>query len=87
MNQPFDIGDRIHELVSVEFCDCNQPDCGNPPRLDPFYPDAVVTAHTERGFMYRYDKPVPFGRAAWGLMTQGGECLEAGYCRWVKLVN
>lgn len=34
---------------------------------------STVTGHTERGFTYEYDYPVPFGRAAWGQQTTGGE--------------
>ena len=86
MTQPFAIGDRIHELASVVFCDCGDPECENPPRLDSTSPDAVVTAYTARGFMFRYDTPVAFGRVAWGLTVREGECLEAGFGQWAKAI-
>lgn len=35
--------------------------------------ESTVTSHTERGFTYEYDEPIPFGRAAWGQQTTGGE--------------
>lgn len=35
--------------------------------------EATVTALTPRGFKCEYDNPVPFGRAAWGMMATGDE--------------
>lgn len=33
------------------------------------YCEATVTDHTERGFLYQYDEPIPFGRNT----SSGGE--------------
>ncbi len=33
----------------------------------------TVTGHTEHGFTYEYDYPIPFGRASWGQYLTGGE--------------
>ena len=44
---------------------------------------AMVTEHTERGFRYKFDKPV---NAAHPLLGQesGGECYAAGFDGWEK---
>lgn len=35
--------------------------------------ESTCTSHTERGFTYEYDYPIPVGRAAWGQQSTGGE--------------
>ena len=50
--------------------------------LDSSKPDAIVTAASEQGFTYEYDRPIPFGRAAWGEMMIGGDCYPEGYAYW-----
>lgn len=94
---PFKVGDRIHELWCTGgyalFTEVEQLlDRDAKPtkelrymELDPTKPDATVIAITERGFTYRYDTPVPIGRAAWGTWTEGGECFPEGYMYWEKV--
>ena len=41
----------------------------------------TITAITEKGFEYKYDKTkslIP----RWGMSTDGGECYEGGFCYW-----
>jgi hypothetical protein len=42
---------------------------------------ATITAITEKGFEYKYDKTkslIP----RWGMSTDGGECYESGFYYW-----
>ncbi len=86
---PFKVGDRVHELrvPGVFTRDLMDISLELPlPELDPSKPDATVTALTARGFEYRYDKPIPFGRAADGCVAHGGTCYPEGYRFW-RLVD
>lgn len=81
---PFKVGQRIHEQRSVwAYSNTENVSLASLRfELDPTKPDATVTAITAKGFTYEYDNPIPFGRAAWGEMTMGGECYPEGYIYW-----
>ncbi len=89
MTCPFKVGDRVHELRSLGVITRDLLDAvafGQAlPDLDPTKPDATVTALTVRGFEYRYDHPIPFGRAADGCVAHGGTCYPEGYRFWRKV--
>ncbi len=89
MDCPFKVGDRVHEIVSLGVW-WEQIDGHLYPTTTPRWrladkPNATVTALTARGFEYRYDYPIPFGRAAWGQTTEGGEVYETGFHMWRKV--
>ncbi len=92
MNCPFKVGDCIHEIRPFS------ANVAGPMILDGLWqlldlaalpldstkPDATVTEITDKGFKYTYDYPIPFGRAAWGMMQDGGECYPEAYKFWRK---
>jgi hypothetical protein len=85
---PFKVGDRIHEMrTQGGFSHGPEYPVEAPIQweFDSAKPDATVTALTARGFTYRYDHPIPIGRAAWGTTTEGGECFEGGFAYWRKI--
>lgn len=93
MDCPFQIGDRVHEIRyfglniraegTVTFV--TERDNAMLWELDPTKPDATVIALTARGFEYRYDHPIPFGRAADGCVAHGGTCYPGGFHLWRKV--
>ena len=71
-----------------------RPPLGTRIRLvgDPYATEATVTKLTKRGFAYEYDHPIPFGRAAWGQMSTGGELFcdipeYANFKMWEPIGN
>ena len=88
MNYPFQVGDRIHELRYLPtYSHSLEEACKQFVQweIDTSKPDATVTALTEKGFTYTYDRPVPIGRAQWGTYAEGGECFEGGFQFWRKI--
>ena len=87
MTCPFQVGDRIHELRTPGVLTRDMLDTlfGQPlPELDTAKPDATVTALTSRGFTFRYDHPIQWGRPEWG-QVQEGEVYEEGFRGWRKV--
>jgi hypothetical protein len=84
---PFAVGDRIHEVRYPPIIKTGLDDEVSPvllPESDPTKPDATVTSFTARGFTYRYDRPIQWGRAEWGTV-QEGECYEGGFMMWERI--
>lgn len=84
---PFQVGDRIHELIATpgHYDDADPAGSYQILRLDSSRPDATVTEITPEGFTYEYDTPFVMGRAEWGQMCTGGICFPEGYEYWSKI--
>lgn len=44
------------------------------------YLRGVVMELTKKGFKYKLDTPQPFGRAQWGMISEGGEVFCRSWC-------